>query len=155
MGRIYTLNKALTNPSTTNIAIELKGNGSKAYILHRLLITTDQTTSAVAEVKVQRLSAAGSAGTAFAATDFGLISAGDAAISLSFSTTATAYTLGSAGTTTGPAVLDRKFNVVTGLDHYPTPRNQIELAADGLIGIYFPVAPAAIYAIELTLEEIG
>src|SRR4051812_40793724 len=123
MGRIYTLNKALTNPSTTNILLEFKGAGSKAYLIHRITVTTDQTTSAVAEIKVQRLSAAGTAGTAFAATDFGQRSAGDAAISLSFSTTATAYTLGSAGTTTGPALLDRKFNVVTGIDDYPTPRN--------------------------------
>ena len=156
MRGIYTLTKAITNPSTTNIVIELKGNGSKAYELHRITVTqTGSTTSTNAEIKIQRLSAAGTAGTALADTDFGRRASADGAISLAFGTTSSAYSLGSAGTTTGAPLLDRGWNIVTGFDDYPIPENRIELPADGLLALYLPVAPAGTYIFEITLKELG
>lgn len=156
MSRVYSYVKAITNPSTTNVVIQLKGNGSKAYYLHRLTITqTGSTTSTNAEVKLQRLSASGTAGTAMAASDFASRSSGDGNISLAFGTTASATALGSAGTTTGAVLLDRGFNIVTGFDEYPVPEDRIQLPADGFLALYMPVAPAGTYLYELVLEEIG
>lgn len=154
---VYTLTRALTNPSTTNVSVQIKPGASNAIKIHRIIVTTASTTSTAAEIKVLRLSATGTAGTAFADADVGRLSAGDGVCSLTYTTTGTAYTLGSAGTaaSSAGALIDRNFNIVTGFDHYPTPENRIDVPASGFLGIFFPVAPAAVYTVEIVFEEVG
>jgi hypothetical protein len=154
---VYTLTKAITNPSTANVVVQIKPGASNAIKIHRLTITqTGSTTSTNAEVLIKRLSAAGSAGTAFADTDVGR-RAGDGVCSLTYTTTGTAYSLGSAGTAASSAgsLLDRGFNIVTGFDDYPVPEDRIDVPAAGFLGIFMPVAPAGTYVFEVTFEEVG
>lgn len=158
MRGVYTLTKAITNPSTSNVVVQIKPGAANAIKIHRITITqTGSTTSANAELLIKRLSAAGSAGTAFADTDVGRRSSGDGVTSLAYTTTGTAYSLGSAGTAASSAgsLLDRGFNVLTGLDDYPVPEDRIDVPAAGFLGLFMPVAPAGTYIFEITFEEVG
>ena len=152
---MYTYYKALTNPSTSNVILQFKAGTILGYRIHELVVTqTGSTTSANAAIKLQRLSAAATV-TASAATDWGKRYSRLADIGLSFSTTATGFTGSGAGTTTGAVLLYRGWNLLNGFYWLPTPATQIDIPAGAILALYTPVAPAATYEFEITLEEIG
>lgn len=155
MAGVYTYVKALTNPSTSNVILQFKAGTSLGYRIHRIRVTqSGSTTSANGEIKVQRLSSAATVSAA-AASDYGARSSREPSIGLSFGTTATGFTGSGAGTTTGGELLHVAFNLLNGIDDYPVPEDRIEIPAGGILAIYTPVAPAATYTFEVTIEELG
>lgn len=154
MSGLYTYVKSLASPGTTNPLIQIKAGATYGYRVHRIKISqSGSTTSAGAEAKLTRMSAAATVTTG-ASGDWGKHSSRDGAIGLSFGTAATGFT----GTTTGTAtdvLLDEGFNVLNGFEHFPTPEMRIEIAANEIVALSMPVAPALTYLFEVTLEEIA
>ena len=154
MSGLYTYMKSLASPGTTNPLIQIKAGATYGYRVHRIKISqSGSTTSATAETKLTRMSAACTVSTG-ASGDWGKHSTRDAAIALSFGTTATGFTGSSTGTATD-ILIDEGFNVLNGFEHFPTPEMRLEIAAGEIVALSMPVAPALTYLFLVTIEEIG
>jgi len=152
--RVYTYRRQFVSPGAVT-ALQLATGATKPIAIVRAWCSqVGSTTSAQTSIRLIRKTAAATV-TAAVGTDFVDHDLSDPAASLQVGTALTGHTATVEGTD-GDIIIAEGFNVLNGWLYLPVPEERIIVPAAGIVGVKFPVAPAAAtYEIGVTFGELG
>lgn len=147
MPRGYSVVGSSSNPTTSINVIQLTAPSTAVVEIMRVWIEqSTSTTSAMADAKLCRLSAAGTTNTTFTAAKMepGAPTAGS-----------TVVTTSTAGTATDTLAAE-SFNILNGWLWIPVPEERPVVAPSGIVAVIFTATPtAATYRYGMTFQERG